>query len=186
MDLPGGLASGADYSAQRLPGRGQAVIRLLTALIVVGSIGFVEDSTAQEPAVGPGSALARVSWLTGCWAMSSPGVIIEEHWMSPRGGTMLGMSRTVQGDATTGFELVMIREVEGRLLYEAHPSGQRSTVFQATHSSGERVSFENPQHDFPRRIVYVRIGGDSIRAVIDDGEGGGSIEFRYERARCGR
>ena len=106
--------------------------------------------------------------------------------MPPRGGTMLGMSRTVQGDETTGFELVMIREVAGRLLYEAHPSGQAPAVFEATRSSGEAVTFENPRHDFPRRIVYNRVGADSIRAEIDDGGGGSRTEFLYERTGCGR
>jgi hypothetical protein len=162
------------------------VIRLSVALVVVGFIGFAGTSTAQEPAEGSISVLARVSWLTGCWAMSSPGLVIEEHWMPPRGGTMLGMSRTVQADNTTGYELVMIREVDGRLLYEAHPSGQPPAVFEATRSSGEAVTFENPQHDFPRRIIYNRVGADSIRAEIDDGAGGGTVRFVYGRTDCSR
>lgn len=162
------------------------MIRLLTTLFLVGSVMPVGDSRAQEPAEGADQALARLAWLTGCWAMSSPGVSIEEYWMPPRGGTMLGMSRTVRGDETTGFELVMIREVDGRLLYEAHPSGQAPAVFEATRSSVEAVTFENPRHDFPRRIVYNRVGADSIRAVIDDGADGRSMEFLYGRTGCGR
>jgi hypothetical protein len=118
--------------------------------------------------------------------MSVRDLSIEEYWMAPRGGTMLGMSRTVQADKTTGYELVMIREVDERLLFEAHPSGQAPAVFEATRLSGEAVTFENPQHDFPRRIVYNRVGADSIRAEIDDGAGGGALQFAYGRTDCGR
>ena len=41
--------------------------------------------------------IEQVGWLTGCWEMSSPQRTIEEHWLPPRGGTMLGIGRTVQG-----------------------------------------------------------------------------------------
>ena len=160
------------------------MIRWLAALVLVGSLISV-DARAQE-AEGAVPTLAQVSWLSGCWVSSSLGVSIEEYWMPPRGGTMLGVSRTVRGDETTGYESVMIREVDGRLLYEAHPSGQASAVFEATRSSGEAVTFENPQHDFPRRIVYSRVGADSIRAEVDDGAGGGTIQFVYGRTDCGR
>lgn len=31
--------------------------------------------------------------------------------------------------------------------------------------------FENPEHDYPKRIVYKVIGSDSLHAFIDDGKG---------------
>ncbi len=98
---------------------------------------------------------------------------------------MLGMSRTVREQQTTGYELVLIREVDSELFYEAHPSGQASAAFEATRVSAEGATFENPQHDFPRRISYEPVGRDSLRAEIDDGEGGKSIAFLYRRAPCG-
>ncbi len=142
------------------------------------------SARAQDPGGGMADALAGVAWLTGCWSMSAPGVTIEEYWMPPRGGAMLGMSRTVQDGETTAYELVLIREAEGRLLFEAHPSGQAHAVFESTRLNGETATFENPKHDFPRRIVYSRLSADSISAVIDDAKGGGSIEFRYARTSC--
>lgn len=138
-------------------------------------------ANAQET----GPSVDDLTWLTGCWVMSAEGLSIEEYWMPPSGGTMLGMNRTVRERRTTGYELMLIRETDSKLFLEAHPSGQASAVFEATSSNAERVVFENPQHDFPRRISYVRLGADSLRAEIDDGEGGKVIEFPYRRATCG-
>src|SRR5262245_44057099 len=90
----------------------------------------VPRGEAQTAARAAQSVLDRVAWLQGCWqtAAAAPseveGPVVEEQWMAPRGGTMIGMGRTVRGGKTTEYELVVVREQDGRLAYEAHPSGQ--------------------------------------------------------------
>jgi hypothetical protein len=50
-------------------------------------------ATAQaSQAVTP---IARVTWLAGCLEMRSASRVVEEQRMAERGGTMLGMGRTV-------------------------------------------------------------------------------------------
>ena len=61
--------------------------------------------------------------------MNSPQRTIEEHWLPPRGGTMLGIGRTVQDGRTIEYESIVIRIENGRLAYEAHPSGQDRPCF---------------------------------------------------------
>ena len=68
--------------------------------------------------------------------------------MGPLGGTMLGMGRTVRAGKTAEYELVVIREQDGRLAYEAHPSGQPTATFLSTTVSETSVVFENAEHDF--------------------------------------
>ena len=106
--------------------------------------------------------------------------------MAPRGGTMLGMGRTVRGSTLVEYELVLIKEQEGRLAYEAHPSGQPTATFTATTASDGSVVFENPQHDFPQRVGYRRDGPDSLQAWIEGQISGKSrrVDFSYQRARC--
>lgn len=105
--------------------------------------------------------------------------------MAPRARTMLGMGRTVEGEKLIEYELVLIRERNGRLAYEAHPSGQPAGVF-VSKSIGEREAiFENLQHEFPQRVGYRR-NGDALLAWID-GERNGRVqrvEFPYRRAAC--
>jgi hypothetical protein len=130
--------------------------------------------------------IQRVAWLQGCWETSSPQRVIEEQWMAPRGANMVGMSRTVRGDALAAYEFLIVRESGERLEYESHPSGQNSATFLSSTVNDSMVLFENPQHDFPQRIGYRRDGPDSLLAWIEGTDKGQSrrIEFPYRRVSC--
>ena len=104
--------------------------------------------------------------------------------MMPRAGVMLGMSRTVRGGRTTATEFVTLHIVDGRLVYEATPSRQTPTRFRATTASPDRAVFENPSHDYPKRITYERKGDRAITASIDDGLGGKRVEYPFRRVAC--
>jgi hypothetical protein len=132
------------------------------------------------------SGIDDVAWLTGCWEYSSGARTVEEHWLAPRGRTMMNAGRTVNGDKLVEFETVIIREQDGRLAYEAHPSGQPSAVFLSQRVADREVVFENLQHDFPQRVGYKR-DGDSLVAWIEGPRNGQTrrIEFPYHRVACG-
>lgn len=128
----------------------------------------------------------RVSWLGGCWLGVTSARVIEENWTVPRGRSMIGVSRTFRGDSLVEYELVVLRERDGRLAYEAHPSGQPVAEFPAREVTDSSVLFENPGHDYPQRIGYRRVGSDSLVAWIDGAVGGRArrVEFPYARTRC--
>ena len=130
----------------------------------------------------------RVAWLQGCWRSTRGEATVEEQWMAPRGGTMLGMGRTVQGGNLVEYELVLIKEQAGRLAFEAHPSGQPTATFTATTASDGSVVFENPQHDFPQRVGYRRHGADSLQAWIEGQANGKSrrVDFSYQASSLRR
>lgn len=132
------------------------------------------------------AAADRLGWLAGCWVARSPTRVVEEQWMRPRGGTLLGMSRTVAADSTVGHELMRIVQRGGGLVFVAHPSGQAPAEFPAVEAGPERAVFADPAHDFPQRIIYRRVGADSLVARVE-GERGGTtrgIDFRYARVDC--
>ena len=139
----------------------------------------------QAAAAQPAVRIERVAWLTGCWEHRSGQRIVEEHWMPPRGHTMLSAGRTVQGEKLVEFEMVVIREQDGRLAYESHPSGQPPAVFLSRTVADSEVVFENLQHDFPQRIGYKR-DGDSLSAWIEGPRNGQTqrLEFPYLRVVC--
>lgn len=135
---------------------------------------------------GQASVLERLEWMAGCWDRVSGDRWLEEQWMRPRGGMMLGMSRTVRGERVVGYEALRIEERVDGLVYVAHPSGQAVAEFGAVEVSDTLVAFENREHDFPQRIVYRRGRGDSLFAQIEGGQGEEMrrAEFRMSRARC--
>ena len=150
-------------------------------IVVVAFLLFAaDDASAQELTID------RVKWLQGCWQTTRGEAIIEEQWMAPRGGTMLGMGRTVRGGKTAEYELVLITEQGGALAYEAHPSGQPSATFLSKTVTATSVVFENPKHDFPQRVGYQRDGADGLQAWIDGEMNGRArrVDFAYRRARC--
>jgi hypothetical protein len=134
----------------------------------------------------PQSGIAGVAWLSGCWHGTLGQSALDEHWMAPRGGTMLGMSRTVRAGKTTSYELVLLKEQDGRLAYEAHPSGQASAVFLSREAGDAVVIFENLQHDFPQRIGYRRSGTDALAAWIEGSDKGQPrrIDYAFRRVAC--
>jgi hypothetical protein len=73
----------------------------------------------------PKPTLTKISWLAGTWTSDAGGRQITEQWMSPAGGTMLGMSRTVNQGRTVEFEFLLLRvESNGDINYVAKSSGQ--------------------------------------------------------------
>lgn len=133
-----------------------------------------------------GTDIAAISWLTGCLELRSSTRLVEEHRMATHAGTMLGMGRTSNAAGLADYELTMIRQDGARLLYEAHPSGQAATTFVASIATGDSVVFAAPEHDFPQRVGYRRIGRDSVLAWIDGTVRGTHrrIEFPYRRVAC--
>jgi len=129
--------------------------------------------------------LADIAWISGAW-QSGPGGRrqIEEHWTTVAGQSMLGMSRTVAGDKTVEFEYLRIEQRADGIYYVAHPKARcPGTDFKLTRASATEAVFENPQHDFPKRIIYRKTGDDGLTATIDGGEGTKAMSYPYKRIK---
>jgi hypothetical protein len=127
----------------------------------------------------------NAAFLTGCWKFEANGRVVEEHWMAPAGGALIGMSRTVAKGKLADFEFLQIRELPDGLTYIAKPSNQPEARFVAAAKSADELVFENPSHDFPQRIRYRRVG-DQLRARIEGTMNGKArgIDFPYRRTPC--
>jgi hypothetical protein len=145
-------------------------------------------AAAGSPAGGgpSGTGIQRVAWLQGCWEAATEDGAIEEHWMAPRGTSMVGVGRTVRGGELVEYELMVLREEGERLAYQAHPSGQPAAVFLSDSVTEKAAVFQNPKHDYPKRIGYEREGPDKLLAWIDGGPDSERPrrEFAYRRVSC--
>jgi hypothetical protein len=128
--------------------------------------------------------LASLKWLAGSWQLEKPtGKVIDEHWMAPAGGVMLGMSRTVANGKTVSFEFVRIEQRGDSLVYVAQPEGRPATEFKLESATENDVLFANLQHDFPKKIRYTRNNDGSVTARIEDETGKKFVEFAYKAAK---
>ena len=131
-------------------------MNLAIAVMCAGALAAQEDL----------SPLSKLAWMAGPWHGDVDGLAMEEHWMAPRGSSMVGMHRDVKGSVTVGFEYLRIELQNGRLVYLASPAGAAPTPFTAVEVGERRVVFENRAHDFPQRVIYWRDGA-SLRARIE-------------------
>lgn len=138
------------------------------------------------PLWGQQPAATLPGWLAGCWRQANAALVIEEIWLPPAGGALMGIGRTIRQDSLVMWEHLVIRRTGGGLLLEASPSNQPSAAFPATEASDSVVAFENSSHDFPQVIRYERRGSDSLYAVVSGTvrDRQRSIEYQYARVAC--
>ena len=127
------------------------------------------------------SALAPVAFLAGHWVRAQGPERQDEQWLAPHAGTMLGVSRTADGDRTVFFEYLRIEKQDDAIVYLASPRGKDPPVpFTMTTSEPNRVVFENPAHDHPQRISYW-IAGGKLHAAIEKLDGSSRSEWVFTR-----
>ena len=143
-------------------------------------------AAGQTPASSGTPTVKDVAWIAGCWDSTRGTRHVAEHWMPPEGGTMIGVSRTTAGEKTTEWEFLIIRQGAKGLDYVAKPARQPEATFTAARATANEVVFENPAHDFPKRIIYKR-DGDALTASIEGPMNGQNrrIDFPYKKASCG-
>lgn len=138
-------------------------------------------------AIAADSGVESVAWLAGCWQAEKGDAGSGEHWLPPAGGAMFGVSRTVKNGKTVEFEFVQLRtNAEGKLVLIALPSGQKEATFVASSVTENSVTFENPQHDFPQKVIYRLQSEGRLVARIEgtrDGKVRG-VDFPMKRVSC--
>jgi hypothetical protein len=161
----------------------RAMFSILTLLLMVAA--GLGQKPVPEPAQQKAS-LEDVAWLSGCWEGRQGKAIIEEIWSKPRGGSMLGLGRTVKGDRTASYEFMQLRKEAGSLVFMPQPQGGSRVSFPLKDSFGGRLTFENKEHDFPQRVIYERKGPGLLLAAIEGTHKGKQEreEFQMRKVRC--
>src|SRR5687768_12520025 len=130
-----------------MPSFGLALFLLVAVVLSSSSAPLARGEVAA-------SRLGQLDWLAGSWAADSAGTRIEEHWMTPRGGMMVGMHRDVIRGRAVSFEFFRIVEDTSGIAYLTSPGGRPAIRFPLKELAERRIVFENPTHDFPQRILY--------------------------------
>jgi hypothetical protein len=157
---------------------------ILCGLTVLLSPGL-SAADARKPGKAPPPDVEKLAWLAGKWRLEASGRVVEEQWMAPAAGVMLGMSRTIAKGRVVEHEFMQIRTGPGgELFFIAQPSGQKEAAFQQVALAGKEAAFANPNHDFPQRITYTLQPDGSLLAVLEGPRDDGTtrrVEFPYQR-----
>lgn len=125
--------------------------------------------------------LKNLEWLTGSWSRTNakPGRSGVEIWKHVSPTEMVGRGINLKGVDTTFVEKLKIIVKGAEIFYVADvPQNKEPVLFKATSVTNSSVVFENPRHDFPKKIAY-EFDGQKLKATISgDGK---SIDYWFER-----
>lgn len=169
----------------------RSVLAVASALIFVAckapvgglGVGGASSSVCRSSS----SRLAALAWMAGCWSMRRGTALVQECWLCPRGGLMLGVNRDTKARRRTFFEYLRIEDRRGKLVYLASPLGREPTPFPAVRVGKRRVVFANPRHDFPQRITYWLAADGTLHARVEGRSRGKprSFELVWRRRPAG-
>ena len=161
-----------------------------TALLRTEPLTYVEAGSVPRPSAAKRPApvsLADLEFMTGCWRGDiGSGAALEEMYTAPASNLMLGVSRYLRGDRAVQFEFSRITADSAGIVLLPFPGGTASEhPFRLTSLQQNRATFEAPEHDFPRRITYVRHSDGSLSVRIDGGSGDSRAqEWRMKALPC--
>lgn len=157
----------------------------MTTIRVAGFALLVAVAALAQDTPAP-AQVTQLDWMAGCWEGQMGKARVEEQWMKPAGGSMLGMARTIVDGKTVMTESHQIAGHDAELVLTVilRFSG-KPTAFKMIRLTADEVVFENPQHDFPQRILYRKQPGGLLGRIEGEQQGKPKAQnFPMKRARC--
>lgn len=133
-------------------------IRMLVLCAVVNAL--------PAAAEGPAARLEQLAFMAGSWGGTAGAAEVEEVWLAPKGGLMLGLGRTVKDGKAVEFEFLRIEQQGETLVYLASPGGKPATPFPLAALDATSAAFESAL-DFPRRVSYRKNPDGTLTARIE-------------------
>ena len=131
------------------------------------------------------NAFKKLYALEGTWKMNTKRGAICEEWKKMDENYLQNRGYMIRGNDTIISERVTLTNTQDGVFYTSTVEDQNNKqpiAFKMTGSENNSFVFENPAHDFPKRIVYRLITADSLHAFIDDGtETGKRQNFYFKR-----
>lgn len=149
-------------------------------LLLLSGIAFTQNTALK---------IEDLSWISGCWQSENKekNSSVSEFWTKVAGGTMFGIGRTVKAGKTVDYEFLRIVQDDKGIFYIAKPKANaEETPFKLVKLAGTEAVFENPEHDFPQRIIYRLEGGRNMFARVEGNNKGKQMgfDFRMAKTKC--
>ena len=149
-------------------------------LLAFATVVFAFGAAAQYPSPGapspqpaarapsPPARVGDVAWLTGYWVGEGMGGELEDVWLPPKAGVLLGAFRLYRNDGKPGFyELFAIEEVDDTLQFVVkhfHPDWvgweekDKALRLKLTRASQDELAFGG--------VVFRRPGADALAVDV--------------------
>jgi hypothetical protein len=149
------------------------------AIIVLGGLTFFITSCEQQQAKLP-------DWLEGQWETGDSIGFTTESWEKINSQFMTGEGLFILPDNQTVVEVLNIFIRDGLLFYTAMLPNQNNgeeIMFIDSQNNPDSLVFENPLHDYPKKIIYYKKSNDIIEVSIfgEEKEGANKIILKRHK-----
>lgn len=152
------------------------VLLLITTLISCKKKGS-DDSDQNEK-----DKIKMAHWLIGKWENKSEEGTLSETWKKSNDSTYEGQSYYIRGKDTVHFETIRLQQTAEELSYSAMVKGQnndKTIHFALTNSTEKQLIFENPKHNYPKKISYTQLSKDNLVTEISGIQQGKPSSEKY-------
>ena len=125
-----------------------------------------------------------LEWLEGRWLAHDAG--FRENWQKTNNSLLEGFGFTLEHGDTLFSENLRIFHSDTGTFYQALVREQNMGLpvyFKLVHHEPDSFVFSNPDHDFPRYIIYKKVSDDILHVFVRDGFGKESKGFSLEMKR---
>ncbi|MEO1086243.1 MAG: DUF6265 family protein [Acidobacteriota bacterium] len=167
----------------RKPSARFLMLSLVTAVLALASL-------ASTPALAQGPSTDDFAWIVGSWGGDMGDGSIEETWMPPLNGTLIGMFRWSAADEIRLYEFMSIEDTDkGPVLFLRHFSpGLKAWEekdspmrYDLDAFDPDRFSFVNVTDGQTTRLTYTKTDA-GMQVVLDQIKGAekSSMAFDYK------
>ncbi len=145
--------------------------------------------SSQAIAQDAGASFKKLTALQGTWSMESRKGVLYETWRQVNDSSLAGRSyRLLNNNDTLLIEEVQILKKGNDIFYipiVQDQNNRQPVLFKLLKTDANSFSFDNPQHDYPQRIIYELPTNDAMHARIEGMDMGSykNSDFYYKRIK---
>ena len=110
----------------------------------------------------------KLNWIIGTWTGEGNGGTMYETWTKFSNQLIIGESYSILNEDTVFSETMRIEQLDSSIFYIVKVSHNKSEIlFKLIDAGNNKVIFENLEHDFPTRIIYIKKDSDTLHARIE-------------------
>lgn len=153
-----------------------SLIALIPAIAVIATAASSDEKSSD---LSPRDRLKTLDWLEGSWKGAHERGTWEACYTSAEAGVILSANKEVKFGRVVMIEFERFDVMDDDVVVVPYPFGKPSVPFKLVNHDpkSKRAEFTNPEHDFPKRIVYERTSKKTLEILVEGAQGGREISM---------
>jgi hypothetical protein len=158
---------------------------IFVSLIIALGLGCQKsENTRMDVVRSESTDLKDLEWIVGTWQRQTSRGTMYENWKMVNDTIWRGRAYRLAETDTMILEELSLEIRNDEIFYvPVVPHDKGAVYFKMIKKFPDTVIFENPDHDFPQRIIYMKMPNDSLHARIEGMDEGveTSTDFYFKR-----